>query len=360
MTNRVKKFISLALLLLMSGGFFPQAIQATPPSNVVGPTLYIDPPQAIVKSGQDITVAVKARNLGETGFYGAQIVLTFDAGHVQVVDGDPAQDGVQVTFPAGSSFEGAKYFVGRNLVDNGNGKISFTITLQQPSAPITDEGTLFFITWHAIKEGWSKIDFAAGKLVDKDGQALSVVTEHSFIGENTLMPVTGQVKLQGRQDGEFGQTLVTLTADPCLPTLPYSISNTQGKVQTTGVKVDAERPHTYTDEHGNFSLIPDRNNTYQCLLVYQKGYLVGEHSVPQDWYTSQEQANLGTITLPGGDVTNDDVINIFDLVKVASHMSPGPYDPQVDINGDQQVDISDLAITAGNFGLCGPLSKWSF
>ncbi len=356
MTHRVSKYISLILLLLLGTGFLPQTTRA----NATGPTLYLDPPQAIVGAGQETEVSIKVKGVNESSIYGVQIALTFDAAQVQVVDSDPNQEGIQVQFPAGTSFEGMKYFVERNTVDNEVGRIEFTVTLQQPSAPLQSDGTLFIVKWHAQRDGWSQLDFAEGKLVDKDGQALAVATEHGFIGASTLVPVTGQVKLQGRQDGQFGKTLVTLSTDPCLPSLPYSISSSQGKVQTTVVEVKPDTPHTYTDEHGMFSLIPFQGQTYRCLLVYQAGYLVGEHPVPSSWFDSQEQANLGTITLLGGDVTNDDVINIFDLTKVASHMSPDSYDEQADINADGQVDISDLAITAGNFGLCGPLSKWSF
>ena len=57
-------------------------------------------------------------------------------------------------------------------------------------------------------------------------------------------------------------------------------------------------------------------------------------------------------------MNEDDVVNIFDLAKVASHMRPGPYDRVADINLDSVIDIGDLAITAGNFGFRGPLNEW--
>ncbi len=62
--------------------------------------------------------------------------------------------------------------------------------------------------------------------------------------------------------------------------------------------------------------------------------------------------HLGEITLLGGDVNDDNRIDIRDLSYVAWHFDG--YDARADINGDGQVDILDLSLTAGNFGRIGP------
>jgi len=73
-------------------------------------------------------------------------------------------------------------------------------------------------------------------------------------------------------------------------------------------------------------------------------------------------ATMPTITLLGGDATQDDYINIFDLALIASHYGAShPADPDAavaDINGDNKVDIYDLAITAGNSGVARGPQPW--
>jgi hypothetical protein len=61
---------------------------------------------------------------------------------------------------------------------------------------------------------------------------------------------------------------------------------------------------------------------------------------------------LAPVTLLGGDVNGDNLIDIRDLSYVAYHLG-GP-DAQADINGDGKVDILDLTMIAGNFGIKGP------
>jgi len=69
------------------------------------------------------------------------------------------------------------------------------------------------------------------------------------------------------------------------------------------------------------------------------------------------------IILRGGDATQDDAINIFDLTLIASHYGeshPANADAALaDINGDNKVDIYDLALAAGNSGVARGPQKWS-
>jgi hypothetical protein len=65
---------------------------------------------------------------------------------------------------------------------------------------------------------------------------------------------------------------------------------------------------------------------------------------------------LGVLTLPGGDVTGDNKIDIFDISFIAARF--GSTNPAADITGDGQVDIFDLVITAANYGRRGPITDW--
>ena len=82
------------------------------------------------------------------------------------------------------------------------------------------------------------------------------------------------------------------------------------------------------------------------MLAVYRGYLIGVQSFPK--------GNLGTITLPGGDISGDNVVDIFDIAYIGSHY--GDNDRLVDINGDGTVSIFDLVIAASNYGKRGPVN----
>ena len=74
---------------------------------------------------------------------------------------------------------------------------------------------------------------------------------------------------------------------------------------------------------------------------------------------------LGTITLLGGDINKDGVINILDVQLIINKFGQTGVigsaatactasDEPADINDDGAINISDLAITAGNFGKVAP------
>jgi hypothetical protein len=70
-----------------------------------------------------------------------------------------------------------------------------------------------------------------------------------------------------------------------------------------------------------------------------------------------------TMTLPfaalrGGDVNNDALINLFDLVRVgADYGSAPPTDAAADCNADGRVSLFDLVMVGANYGLRGP-TRW--
>lgn len=62
-----------------------------------------------------------------------------------------------------------------------------------------------------------------------------------------------------------------------------------------------------------------------------------------------------TVTvLFGGDVNHDCIVNIFDLIEVATvfgtHEGDTGWNPDADLNNDGKINIFDLVIVARNFG----------
>jgi subtilisin family serine protease len=154
--------------------------------------------------------------------------------------------------------------------------------------------------------------------------ALAAVTR-VVIGE--VDPISGTVLLQSRTD--HSGTNIYLREEPCSPSL-------NGE------------PAAVTDAEGHFRVNPPAERQYQCLQAVQLGYLVGQKDLPE--------GELGTITLPGGDVFQDGVINILDLAFMAIHYRSD--NPMADVNGDGQVDIFDLTIAASNYNQRGPVTNW--
>jgi subtilisin family serine protease len=137
--------------------------------------------------------------------------------------------------------------------------------------------------------------------------------------------VSGKVLLQGRSD--HSNTAIFLNEEAC-----------------TALTTSEITPDALTAADGSFQIILAQGQSYQCLQAVQPGYLVGQH----DTFKS----DLGTITLPGGDVTGDGMIDLFDLATVASHYGTTVLEGDIDHSG--QVDILDLAIIASNYKLVGP------
>ena len=112
-------------------------------------------------------------------------------------------------------------------------------------------------------------------------------------------------------------------------------------------------PFAITDAQGYFEieLYPDHTGStdYKCLQAFQHGYLVAQKTLPP-------YDNIGTINLLGGDTTEDDCINIFDLALIAARY--GGTDVTADVNGDGIVDIYDLVLAAANYEICGPQTDW--
>jgi len=122
--------------------------------------------------------------------------------------------------------------------------------------------------------------------------ALAAITRVTGTEITTL---SGTVLLQGRTD--HSGTAIFLSKEACS-------------------MAKADTPAIITGTDGTFEiLIPDGQN-YQCLQVVQLGYLTGQYSSPE--------GELGVMTLLGGDVTGDNIIDIFDLV---------PFQDDFDITG---------------------------
>jgi len=137
------------------------------------------------------------------------------------------------------------------------------------------------------------------------------------------------------------------------------------------VRLEPEPPGVgpvFTNGSGNFTF--DRNvpvGTYTLHATYS-GYLTSSRTITIS--SGSLVFDAGTTALRGGDANGDNRINILDIGEVISEFGitgapVGSADPAncssavivdepADINDDRNVNISDLAIAAGNWGRTGP------
>lgn len=137
--------------------------------------------------------------------------------------------------------------------------------------------------------------------------------------------IAGTVLLQGRTN--HSRTQVTLASAPC---------------DRGAHEADIE---LVTGADGRFEVQTTQAQPFQCFKAVKEGFLSAQQSSPPD--------NLGTITLLGGDINGDQVIDILDLAYIAGRYRTA--DARADITGDGLVDIFDLVITASNYQERGPI-----
>jgi hypothetical protein len=135
--------------------------------------------------------------------------------------------------------------------------------------------------------------------------------------------------------------------------LTVSLANTQ--IITTVIAPPGGYiiPTVGTIPNGTFTLNNLPNGTYKFTARYN-GYLDATKTVVIT--ASPVNLDLGTTTLVGGDVDGNNVINILDIGQIIGHFGQSGFPPSepCDINDDGRVNISDLAIAAGNWNKPGP------
>ncbi len=107
-------------------------------------------------------------------FYGVQVLLTFDATRVQVVDADPALPGVQIS--PGALFADLG-FVALNRVDNELGTIEFAATLLNPARPLDGEAVAASFLLIATNPGEVQLDVAEALLASFRAEPIPVMSE---------------------------------------------------------------------------------------------------------------------------------------------------------------------------------------
>lgn len=218
-------------------------------------------------------------------------------------------------------FATSSAFVAIHQVDNQAGRIQFAATLVG-SGLVNGNAGLIAIDWEPVDPGTGQIRIEQALLAGNDAQPISTSVEHGTV---TVTP--------GCQGPIVGIILL------------------QGRNHNGGVVVKNEQgQQVLTAADGSFSIGGSQ------ISASFPGYLSAQASLDSSLAAGPAGLNLGQITLPAGDVNGDDAINIFDLAYLAGRYQS--QDTTGDLNADGIVNILDLALAAGNYQQQGPLVNW--
>jgi hypothetical protein len=138
--------------------------------------------------GEGLTGAVDVTVKGVTGLYAVDVRLKFDPSAVQVVDADPATEGVQLQI--GDFLD--RGLAVRNTADNTTGEAWFAVTQLNPSEPKNGQGRLFSILLRGGKAGArSAVTIVAADLASRSGEkipATLVNGEVRVVSQNQAPP----------------------------------------------------------------------------------------------------------------------------------------------------------------------------
>ncbi|MCB0200334.1 MAG: hypothetical protein KDI03_09720 [Anaerolineae bacterium] len=158
------------ILLLMLFGILPVSAQS------LSAVVRSDPSVLEISPGQTVTLTVVLDDAKDV--YGIDVRASFDPQVVEVVDADPAKEGIQMiagTFPQPD-------FVARNVADNEAGTLRYAITQVNPTEPANGSGTIYSVQFRAKTDaGESPFTIGLVEMADRMGQLLEVESEDGVI-----------------------------------------------------------------------------------------------------------------------------------------------------------------------------------
>ncbi len=208
----------LLLALLVWGA--PAAAQTS------AAALRIDPPTLSLIAGQTQTIAIVIQDAAEV--YGIDVRASFDPALVEVVDANPARDGVQMTagvFPQPD-------FVALNAADNAAGALRYVVTQVNPTQPATGGGVVFTFQVRGRANGVSPLRVDLVEMANRSGELLPVTT------------TDGTVTVTGGQPPAPTGVALTVPAEGALPATGVAPTPTVAAVDPAATEAAVPRPTT--------------------------------------------------------------------------------------------------------------------
>lgn len=151
-----------------------------------GEEIWIEPAAQAVAVGSEASIAVQIS--GEAPVYGVELHLRFDPSLLQVVDDDPAREGVQIR--GGTLFSGRQTFTGLNRADNSLGIIDYAVTLMGESQGVTEGGSVIVVRFVGRAAGEASIVISEALVADPAALRVTVTTRDGHITVQGSAPVS--------------------------------------------------------------------------------------------------------------------------------------------------------------------------
>jgi len=211
-------------------------------------------------------------------------------------------------------------------IDNVAGTVRLAATQFKPAPPATGSGPIAWVRFAGLSAPMLPAEALVGisdpRLAARDGSRTIPATTAGVIRVEPAATIGGRVHLPGRTD-ESGATV------SALPLGVNALSDAAGAYSLT-LPVGA---YTVTVEMPRYLDAERRLNAVR-----------GANPLPD-------------VELAAGDLNDDDVVDILDLGMLGGMygLSVDPRAEPADINADGIVDILDLGLLAGNYGLSSPV-----
>ncbi len=256
-------------------------------------------------------VAVNLDILGANNLYAAQATCSVDPAILE------PQGGV-----FGDFFDPVNHLIAANEVSPTLGTWFGAISQQNPAGPLSGDGLFATVNYQAMSPGATAIT-CDPLLSDRDGFTQTV----SFTGADVTVLPFGTISGAATYQGRLAHAGIVVTA--------------------TGIVTSTDT----TDGDGNFTLGQLKAYTY-TVEADAASYLP---SCITTTVASGETVTLTATTLLGGDLNDDDTINIGDATLLTANFGllVPPADARADINVDDIVNVQDLAILSGNYEISG-------
>ena len=134
-----------------------------------------DPALLEIGPGQTARVDIVLENAQDV--YAIDLRLKYDPAVIEVLDADPAKEGVQAAPGAFLKPD----FVVRNTADNTAGTLQYVITQVNPTAPASGTGVVLAFQVRGRQAGETPITFESVEMADRRGQTLAVTPSSGTI-----------------------------------------------------------------------------------------------------------------------------------------------------------------------------------
>jgi len=141
-----------------------------------------DPATLTIAAGQTQTVAVVV--VGVVDLYGIDVRASFDPALIEIVDDDPARDGVQLTPGTIPQPD----FVALNAADNAAGTLRYATTQVNPTPPVSGDGVVFTLQVRGKAVGVSPLHIDLVEMANRSGELLPVTTQDGAITVSAAEP----------------------------------------------------------------------------------------------------------------------------------------------------------------------------